>query len=258
MKTLNIKVGARTILAKTILLGGLVFLLASSGANAAGGAHVEPSGANVDDTASLQAGAKWYVNYCFGCHSLSYQRYNRLARDLKLSDEEVMQNLMFSDAKIGETMDIAMDPNQAEQWFGKTPPDLSLIGRSRGADWVYTYLMGFYVDSTGAWNNTALPNASMPHVLWELQGIQSPIYRQETSEDGFTHEVIDHFEITTPGIQTEEEYKETARDIAAFLDYVGEPAQLQRKHIGVWVILFLSLFTFIAFLLKSEYWRDVH
>lgn len=253
MKNLKLKVGAMSVLASA-----LMFLMASGQVVAAGNTHLEASGANVHDTASLQRGAKWYTNYCFGCHSLSYMRYNRLAKDLNLSEEAVMQNLVFSDAKFGDTMDIAMNPGQAAVWFGKTPPDLSLTGRSRGADWVYNYLLGFYVDSTGNWNNTVLVNASMPHVLWELQGIQTPIYRQETSEEGFTHEVIDHFEITTPGTQTAEEYEETARDIAAFLEYVGEPAKLQRKNIGVWVILFLVLFTLIAYLLKAEYWRDVH
>ena len=169
-----------------------------------------------------------------------------------------MQNLVYSDAKFADTMDIAMDPVQAEAWFGKTPPDLSLIGRSRSADWVYSYLRAFYQDESGSWNNTLLPNAAMPHVLWQLQGIQTPVYRTETSESGFTHEVIDHFELTTPGTQSPEEFEGTARDIAAFLEYVGEPAKLQRKGIGVWVILFLVLFTFIAYLLKAEYWRDVH
>lgn len=251
--TKHIKAGAMTLLAS-----GLLLLLASSNLLAAGGEHIKSSGANVNDTASLQRGAKWYVNYCFSCHSLSFMRYNRLAKDLQLTDDEVQQNLMFSDAKLGDTMDIAMDPEQAEVWFGTTPPDLTLIGRSRGPDWIYSYLLGFYVDSLGGWNNTVLPNASMPHVMWQLQGIQTPVYRQETSADGFTQEVIDHFEITTPGIQTEEEYKQTARDLAAFLDYVGEPAQLQRKQIGVWVLLFLAIFTLIAYLLKAEYWRDVH
>jgi ubiquinol-cytochrome c reductase cytochrome c1 subunit len=170
----------------------------------------------------------------------------------------VMQNLVYSNAKFGETMDIAMDADQAESWFGKTPPDLSLIGRSRGADWLYSYLRGFYQDESGAWNNTLLPNSAMPHVLWRLQGIQTPVYRTETSESGFTLEVIDHFELTTPGIQSAEEFEETARDLAAFLEYVGEPAKLKRKGIGVWVILFLVFFTFIAYLLKVEYWRDVH
>ena len=226
--------------------------------SASGGAGMEHSGANINDTASLQRGAKWYVNYCSGCHSLSYMRYNRLAEDLDLSEDMVMQNLVFSNAKFADTMDIAMDADQAESWFGKTPPDLSLIGRSRGADWLYSYLRGFYQDGNGGWNNTVLPNASMPHVLWRLQGIQTPVYRQETSESGFTHEIIDHFELTTPGTQSPQEFEETARDIAAFLDYVGEPAKLKRKGIGIRVILFLVIFTFIAYLLKAEYWRDVH
>ena len=244
--------------AKYLLFAALVLPVSSFTVLASGGAGVEHSGANIEDTASLQRGAKWYVNYCLGCHTLSYQRYNRLAEDLDLSEEMVMQNLVYSDAKFGETMSIAMDPDQAEAWFGKIPPDLSLIGRSRGADWVFSYLRGFYQDGNGGWNNTLLPNASMPHVLWRLQGIQTPVYRTETSESGFSHEVIDHFELTTPGTQSPEEFEETARDIAAFLDYVGEPAKLKRKGVGVWVILFLVLFTFIAYLLKVEYWRDVH
>jgi len=241
-----------------LFLAALLLPVASFTLSAFGGAGVEHSGANIEDTASLQRGAKWYVNYCLGCHTLSYQRYNRLAEDLDLSEEMVMQNLVYSNAKFAETMTIAMDPEQAESWFGKTPPDLSLIGRSRGADWVYSYLRGFYQDENGGWNNTLLPNASMPHVLWSLQGIQTPVYRTETTESGFTHEVIDHFELNTPGTQSPEEFEETARDIAAFLEYVGEPAKLKRKGVGVWVILFLVLFTFIAYLLKVEYWRDVH
>ena len=237
-----------------------VFLLPLSNVTvlAAGGGGVEHSGANINDTASLQRGAKWYVNYCLGCHSISYMRYNRMAEDLDLTEEMVMENLVFSDAKFAETMDIAMQPEQAKAWFGKTPPDLSLIGRSRGADWLYSYLRGFYRDENGTWNNTMLPNASMPHVLWKMQGVQTPVYRQETDESGFTHEVIDHFELTTPGTQSPAEFEETARDIAAFLDYAGEPAKLKRKGIGVWVILFLAFFTFVAYLLKAEYWRDVH
>lgn len=243
----------------TILLFA-VFLLPLSSVTvlAAGGAGVEHSGANINDTASLQRGAKWYVNYCLGCHSISYMRYNRMAEDLDLTEDMVMENLVFSDAKFAETMDIAMQSEQAKSWFGKTPPDLSLIGRSRGADWIYSYLKGFYRGENGEWNNTMLPNASMPHVLWKMQGIQTPVYRQETDESGFAHELIDHFELTTPGTQSPAEFEETARDIAAFLDYVGEPAELKRKGVGVWVILFLVLFTFVAYLLKAEYWRDVH
>jgi ubiquinol-cytochrome c reductase cytochrome c1 subunit len=125
-----------------LLFFAVAFLPATSLiAVAADGAHVEHSGANVNDTASLQRGAKWYVNYCLGCHSIAYMRYNRLAEDLDLSEEQVMQNLVFSDAKFGETMDISMDEEQAKAWFGKTPPDLSLIARSRGSDWLYSYLL---------------------------------------------------------------------------------------------------------------------
>ncbi len=243
----------------TCLLFAFVLLpVVSISALAAGGMGVEHSGANISDTASLQRGAKWYVNYCFGCHSMNYMRYNRLAEDLDLTEEMVMQNLVFSTAKFGETMGIAMDATQAIGWFGKIPPDLSLIGRSRRPDWVYSYLRSFYQDENGTWNNTLLPNVSMPHPMWRLQGIQTPVYRQETSESGFTQQVIDHFELTTPGTQSPQEYDETARDIAAFLEYAGEPAKLQRKSVGIWVILFLTLFTFIAYLLKVEYWRDVH
>ena len=245
-------------LATYLFFAVLLLPLSSFGVSAFGGAGLEHSGANINDTASLQRGAKWFVNYCMGCHTISYMRYNRLAEDLGLSEEMVMENLVFGDAKFGETMDIAMDEDQAKSWFGKTPPDLSLIGRSRGSDWLYSYLRGFYQDETGGWNNTLLPNASMPNVLWRLQGIQTPVYRQETSESGFTHDVIDHFQLTTPGTQSPHEFEETARDIAAFLEYAGEPAKLQRKGVGVWVILFLAVFTFIAYLLKVEYWRDVH
>ena len=245
-------------IAKILFFVILLLPLSSFTVSAAAGAGVEHSGANIADTPSLQRGAKWYVNYCMGCHSLDYMRYNRLAEDLQLSEDMVMLNLVFSNAKFADTMNIAMDPEQAKAWFGKTPPDLSLVGRSRGADWLYSYLLGFYQDENGEWNNTLLPNVSMPHVLWALQGIQTPVYRQETSADGFTHEVIDHFELTTPGSQSSQEFEETARDIAAFLEYVGEPAKLKRKGVGVWVILFLVLFTFVAYLLKAEYWRDVH
>lgn len=235
-----------------VLLGSTSFTV-----SAAGGESVEHSGANIRDTASLQRGAKWFVNYCMGCHSLQYVRYNRLAEDLGLSEDMVMQNLVFSNAKFEDTMKISMLPKQSKTWFGKTPPDLSLVGRSRGPDWIYSYLKGFYQDEYGEWNNTMLPNLSMPNVLWTLQGIQTPVYRQETT-DGFTHEVIDHFELTREGTQSPEEFNQTARDIAAFLDYAGEPAKLKRKHVGVWVILFLVVFTFLAYLLKAEYWRDVH
>lgn len=217
------------------------------------GGYLQHAGVNVKDIAAVQRGAKWFMNYCLSCHSAQYMRYNRLAEDLGLTEEQVMENLVFSDAKIGETMDIAMTAEQGTDWFGKAPPDLSLVARSRGTDWLYSYLLTFYQDETGGWNNLMLPNAAMPHVLWQLQGIQKPIYAEHGAQ-----EVVDHLVLDTPGLQTPEEYAGTARDIATFLDYLAEPAKLKRESIGIWVMLFLAAFALVAYALKSEYWRDVH
>lgn len=241
-----------------VVLSLLLAVLAAGTAEAAGdGGPIEQSGANPTDRASVQRGAKWFVNYCLSCHSANYMRYNRLAEDLGLSEDMVMQSLVYRDAKIGEPMEIAMQPADGERWFGKTPPDLSLISRSRGADWLYTYLKSFYRDENGAWNNLVLPNAAMPHVMWQLQGIQEPVFRTETT-GGEEHEVIDRLELVEPGLQSPEEFEATIRDLTAFLDYMGEPAKVKRTGIGIWVMLFLALFTLLAWLLKSEYWRDVH
>lgn len=235
-------------------LAAFAALVISTGAVAAGGeGYVEHSGANTRDVAAAQRGAKIFVNYCLSCHSASYMRYNRLAEDLGLSEEMVMQNLMFTDAKIGDTMDIAMPAEKAEAWFGKAPPDLSLAARSRGVDWLYSYMKGFYRDETGGWNNLLLPNAAMPHVLWQLQGIQEPLYHTVHGED-----VIEKLVLVEPGEQTPEEYAHTVRDLVTFLDYLSEPSKLKRKNVGIWVMLFLAFFAFLAFLLKAEYWRDVH
>ena len=221
---------------------------------AAAGGPLQQANINIRDTAATQRGAKLFVNYCLSCHSASYMRYNRLAEDLGLDEDLVMDNLVFADVKIGETMDIAMQPEDATAWFGKAPPDLSLIARSRGVDWLYTYMMTFYQDDNGEWNNLALPNASMPHVMWQLQGIQKPVY--VTHEDG--HATIEKLVPGTPGLQTPEEYEQTARDLVTFLEYLGEPAEVKRKNIGIWVLLFIALFAMVSYLLKAEYWRDVH
>ena len=215
--------------------------------------QVEHAGINIRDVAAAQRGAKLFVNYCLSCHSASYMRYHRLSADLGLSEEMVMQNLVFSDAKIGDQMTIAMTPEQAQSWLGKAPPDLSVIARARSNDWLYSYLKSFYQDETGAWNNLSLPNAAMPHVLWQLQGIQKPVY--------VTHgevEVVDHLTLATAGLQTPEEYEGTVRDLVTFLDYLAEPAKLRRKSIGIWVMLFLTVFAAFAYALKAEYWRDIH
>lgn len=245
---------------KLSLLAVIAALLTPLASMGAGGrdAGLMQSGANVNDTNSLQRGAKLYMNYCLGCHSTDYMRYQRLAEDLQLSEETVMENLMFTDAKIGDTIGNNMSKEQGEAWFGKAPPDLSLTGRSRGADWIYTYLMSFYQDEFGAWNNTLLANAAMPHVLWQLQGIQKPVYVTRTDDSGYESRVIESLELVQPGQLSPEEYSLAMRDIAAYLDYVGEPIQLKRKSFGVWVMLYLAIFAVIAYLLKREFWRDVH
>jgi len=235
------------------VLSLVAVLVLSTQAFAAGGGALEHANVNIRDTTAIQRGAKLFVNYCLSCHSASYMRYNRLAEDLGLDEDLVMENLVFADVKIGETMEVAMRPDDAEAWFGNAPPDLSLASRSRGADWLFTYLLTFYQDENGGWNNLAMPNASMPHVMWQLQGIQKPVY---ATHDG--HEVIDHLTLARPGLQTPEEYEESVRDLVTFLEYLGEPAKVKRKNIGVWVLLFLALFALIAYALKAEYWRDVH
>jgi ubiquinol-cytochrome c reductase cytochrome c1 subunit len=237
----------------SVMFSLIVCLAMTVPAFAAGGGALEQSNINIRDIAATQRGAKLFVNYCLSCHAASYMRYNRLAEDLGLNEEIVMENLVFADVKIGETMDIAMREDDGESWFGKAPPDLSLISRSRGADWLFTYLLTFYQDESGGWNNLTLPNAAMPHVMWQLQGIQKPVY---ATHDG--HEVVDHLTLTEPGLQSPEEFKESVRDLVTFLDYLGEPAKVKRKNTGVWVLLFLALFALIAYALKAEYWRDVH
>ena len=179
---------------------------------------------------------------------------DRMADDLDLSKEQVTENLMFTDAKFGETMQAAMTEAEGEKWFGKAPPDLSLVARNKagGPDWTYTFLKSFYADPTrpSGWNNTLLVGASMPHVLWELQGVQHPV------QDAAGH--VERLELADPGSQSPVEYDHTVRDIANFLNYVGEPSAAKRRSLGVWVILFLAGFSFLAWLLKQEYWRDVH
>lgn len=236
------------------ILVGLWLALAASSTLAAGGGQLEPSGVNINDRAALQRGARLFVNYCLSCHSANYMRYKRLVEDLGLSEETVMDNLVFPDKKIGDTMTVTMTAEDGAAWFGKAPPDLSLIGRSRGADWLYAYLRSFYRDEAGRWNNTILANAAMPHVLWELQGIQEAVFH----DDGHGNRAFDHFTLARPGTQDPEAYDDTVRDLVTFLDYLSEPAKMKRRDIGIWVILFLAVLAFLAYLMKAEYWRDVH
>ena len=218
-----------------------------------------PVNVDISNTASLQRGAKYFVNYCMGCHSAHYVRYNRLGTDLGLSDTELENYLMPAGAKPADTLDSAMPASDSEKWFGRTPPDLSLEARSRGTDWIYNYLRSFYVDpkaATGA-NNLVLPNAAMPDVLWELQGLQKPVYKTDQGGEGGVKS-FDHFEQVSKGKLTPEEFDQMDYDITNFLSYIGEPVQLERRNLGLKVIGFLILFFLFAYMLKREIWKDVH
>lgn len=233
-------------------------MLLSFSALAATAGPLQQAGTDLGDRASLQRGAQLYMNYCSSCHSLKYLRYSRMAEDLGLTEEEVMQNLNFTGAKFGEQILTAMPAEGAAQWFGVVPPDLSLVSRVRGGDWIFSYLKSFYIDDERpvGWNNTVFPNASMPNVLWELQGIQRPVYG---GVDATTNEpLIDRLEVAAPGTMDAAGFDQAARDITAFLEYAGEPIAVKREAMGVWVLLFLAFFTFLAWLLKKEYWKDVH
>ncbi len=241
----------------TILSALVAGALAAPAFAAGGGEDLEHASANVHDMASVQRGAQTFFNYCHSCHSAQYMRYQRLAQDIEGLDEQMVEeNFIFGDRDLTDYMIAAMPEEQSENWFGTTPPDLTLITRSRGEDWVYSFLKGFYLTDEG-WNNTVLANASMPHVLWELQGIQRPIYETYTDESGQEQSRIKELELDEPGLLTPEEYDRTIRDLSAFLIYLGEPAILVREGLGVWVLLFLVAFTFLAWLLYHEYWKDV-
>ncbi|HTP38025.1 MAG TPA: cytochrome c1 [Steroidobacteraceae bacterium] len=213
------------------------------------------AGNDVRDIASLQRGARNFMNYCSGCHSLKYLRYSRLGADLHITDAQLSKNLIFNGDKTTDYIVSSLSAADGEAWFGKAPPDLSLMGRSRGPDYLYRFLKTFYVDDTrptGS-NNLALANAAMPAVLSELEGVKAPVYK----DIGGVKTLVD-FETVQPGAMTAEQYDAFVRDTVNFLDYVGEPAQVERRDIGVWVVLFLLVFTWLAWLLKKEYWKDVH
>ena len=250
-----------------ILKSLLVSLLLTTGvAHAAGGGvawdrfPVE----KLTDDASLQNGAKLFVNYCLNCHAASYLRYNRLT-DIGLTTEQIKANLLFGTDKVGETMKTSLDPKQAKLWFGATPPDLSVITRSRsaagqgsGADYLYTYLRTYYRDDSKptGWNNLAFPNVGMPHVLWELQGERKPLFTKKM-EHGHEIEVFSGWEVTKPGTLDPRAYDAAVADLVGFLQWAGEPALKTRVQLGVWVLLFLFVFTLIAWRLNAAYWKDI-
>jgi len=198
------------------------------------------------------------MNYCSGCHSLTYLRYNRMAADLRLSDKELADLMLTSDNAF-DGINSSMPPDAA-QWFGKQPPDLSLTARSRGVDYIYSFLKGFYVDATRMWgvNNLYLPNAAMPDVLADRQGLQKPVFKNESDANGGAHMVLVGVEPMSPGALSPQEYDVLVRDIANFLDYAGEPIKANRQSLGVFVMLFLLVGFVLTYLLKKEYWKDVH
>jgi len=236
----------------------LTFLLGLGLAGSATAAEMEltPANTNIENVGSLQRGAKYFVNYCLGCHSAKYVRYNRLANDLGITEKQLVENLMFTGERPFDTMANAMRAEDSVRWFGKSPPDLSLMARARGTDYIYTFLHGFYAApgrSTGA-DNLVLPGTAMPHVLWKLQGVQQAVFKTEQNGE----KVFERFELARPGELNAEEYDSVVRDLVNFLDYIAEPIKVERQQLGIRVIAFLLVFLLIAYMLKKEIWKDVH
>jgi len=235
-------------------------LLAPSGAAqaAGGGYRLDPAPIDPNDLVSLQSGARTFVNYCLNCHGAQFMRYNRL-QDIGLSDAQIEDNLLFTADKVGETMKVAMTKEDGKAWFGVPPPDLTVIARARGADWLYTYMRTFYRDpkTPSGWNNAVFPNVGMPHALWTLQGERA--LTVEKVKDKAGHETLEYsWSQLGQGTQSAIEYDRTVRDLVNFLVYLGEPAAESRKRIGVIVLFVLGILFVFAYLLKREFWKDVH
>ena len=244
------------------LMAGVLLLVVASTANAASEATVELDHIQTDVTniPALQRGAKYFVNYCQGCHSIKYLRYTRLMKDLDLTEEQLQANMIFSGAKVSTMMTTAMRPVDSTQFFGTPPPDLSLVARARGTDWVYTYLRSFYPDDSRptGWNNTRFKDVSMPNPLWELQGTRAPLYETHIDARGDRIKVHVGWDQLSEGLMSEQALDQVVQDLTVFLEYASEPAKIKRRSMGVWVVLYLAFFTFLAYLLKVNYWRDIH
>ena len=248
------------------LLAGL--LLPALSWAAGGGAIFPDDDISIDwsDRESMQRGASLFANYCLSCHSAAYSRYNRVGKDLGISDDQMLENLIFTTdkygekTKVGSLMKTTMTTEYAEAAFGTSPPDLSLIARSRGTHWLYNYLRGFYIDESRplGMNNGVFPAVGMPHVLVELEGTKKAIKEMQDDGHGGQHEVIVGFEQVSPGSMSTEEYDQAAKDLVAFLDYLAEPYKQTRKNVGTGVLIFLFFFVILAYLLKKEYWKDIH
>ena len=221
---------------------------------ASGNVPLDKAPIDLADHESLQRGARIFINQCLNCHSASYMRYSRL-QDLGLTEDQIKENLMFAAEKPGETMDVAMTKADAKAWFGATPPDLTVISRSRGPDWLYTYMRSFYRDDSRptGWNNLVFDKVGMPHVLWNLQGVMVPVYKKVNG-----HDVVDHLALSKPGSVTLAQYDAMMSDLVNYLVWMGEPAKMQRQQLGLMVLGFLAIFFVVAYYLKKEFWKDIH
>ena len=248
---------------KLILFVLVAFGLAGAALASEGGAHWDKAPNRTNDLPALQNGARLFVNYCLNCHSAAYMRYNRL-RDIGLTEQQIKDNLVFGDAKVGDVMKAAVDPKEAKEWFGANPPDLTLVARSRageagtGADYLYTYMRSFYRDAekpTG-WNNLVFPNVGMPHVLWQLQGEREPEW-ETLKEHGHETKVFKGWKQLSPGAMTPLQYDQAMGDLVGYLQWMSEPAQNYRVRVGAWVLMFLTVLTVIVWRLNAAFWKEV-
>jgi ubiquinol-cytochrome c reductase cytochrome c1 subunit len=232
-----------------------LFLTMPYGVFASEGVDLQDADVDVTDRVSLERGAKYFVTYCLGCHSLKQIRFKRIALDLNVDEKIMLKNIAPQGASIYDQLYTAMNAHDAEKWFGTKPPDLSLIARSRGGDWLYSYLKGFYIDKKKPYgvNNLIFPDVAMPNVLWQLQGEQVPVFKKEGDR-----EVIKKLVLEEEGTLSPEQFDTMVNDLVNFLVYVGEPEQLERTRIGKYVIFFLLMFLVLTYLLKKEYWKDIH
>lgn len=245
---------------KKLIIASMLLLAPTFGFASGGGPALEKANIDLTDQASLQRGTQTFVNYCMGCHSLKYMRWNRLAAETGLTDAQVLQNFVFTDANAGSQMTTAMRADDAEKWFGTEVPDLTLVTRWRTPDWVYSYLKGFYLDPARPYgvNNTIFPDVGMPHVLQPMQGVQKAVFEEHKDAAGPISKAFRNFEAASAGQLTPAEYDRTVRDLTNFLTYAGEPMKLERQRLGVYVLLFLAVLFVLAYALKKEYWKDVH
>jgi ubiquinol-cytochrome c reductase cytochrome c1 subunit len=249
----------KKLLSTLALLGATVLALSAAPARAEGEFPLDRAPDNAENIASLQHGAQLFVNYCLNCHSANLMRYSRL-QDIGISQKEIEKNLLFTTDKVGNTMTVAMRPDDAKAWFGATPPDLSVEARARNRDWLYTYLRSFYRDDTRptGWNNMVYENVSMPHVLWQLQGQRTAKFEEDIDEN--TKEKVKKFvgyTQVTPGTMSPVDYDSAVADLVSYLSWMSEPTQKTRRQLGVWVLLFLGVLSFFAWRLNAAYWKDI-